>query len=90
MIRAFEWRGMRTMMKRWVKWAGIAGAVCVFAQAVVHEAGAAEEMARTPIRLALIEGMSGPFADAGAADGAALPDGGGELLDAGAGEALAG
>lgn len=55
------------MMKRWVKWAGIAGAVCALAQAVVHEAAAAEEMARTPIRLALIEGMSGPFADAGAA-----------------------
>ncbi|WP_206953073.1 branched-chain amino acid ABC transporter substrate-binding protein [Trinickia acidisoli] len=55
------------MMGKWTKWAAIAGAVCVLAAPM---AGASEQSARAsaaPIRLALIEGMSGPFADAGAA-----------------------
>ena len=48
----------------WTKWAAIVGAMCALA---APAAGASEAPARAPIRLALIEGMSGPFADAGAA-----------------------
>ncbi|MGG1944396.1 branched-chain amino acid ABC transporter substrate-binding protein [Trinickia sp. NRRL B-1857] len=52
------------MIKQWTKWAAIAGAIAAFAAPLASAAG---EAAKAPIRLALIEGMSGPFADAGAA-----------------------
>jgi branched-chain amino acid transport system substrate-binding protein len=84
------------MTGKWTKWAAVVGAACLFAAPiapVVPAAGAAgpsDPGAHAPIRLALIEGMSGPFADAGAAiernvrfaiehvnarGGVALPDG---------------
>jgi branched-chain amino acid transport system substrate-binding protein len=77
-------------MGKWTKWAAIVGAVCAFAAPSARAASASEPAGRTPIQLALIEGMSGPFADAGAAvernvrfaiervnarGGVALPDG---------------
>lgn len=56
-----------TMTKRWTNWAAIAGALCMLAASAAHAASPREAAAGAPIRLALIEGMSGPFADAGAA-----------------------
>ncbi|RDU96431.1 branched-chain amino acid ABC transporter substrate-binding protein [Trinickia dinghuensis] len=55
------------MTGKWTKWAAMAGAVCTLAAPIARAANAAEPLAGAPIRLALIEGMSGPFADAGAA-----------------------
>lgn len=55
------------MIKQWMKWAAIASALSVLAAPMAGSAQAGEESAHAPIRLALIEGMSGPFADAGAA-----------------------
>ena len=52
-------------MGKWTKWAAIAGAIWVLAVPMAGTARAGE--APAPIQLALIEGMSGPFADAGAA-----------------------
>ncbi|PMS18873.1 branched-chain amino acid ABC transporter substrate-binding protein [Trinickia dabaoshanensis] len=50
------------MTTKWTKWVAIAGAMFALAAP-----GTNSEAASAPIRLALIEGMSGPFADAGAA-----------------------
>jgi branched-chain amino acid transport system substrate-binding protein len=56
------------MAGTWMKWAAIAGALCALAGPTAGLARAAAELsAPAPIRLALIEGVSGPFADAGAA-----------------------
>ena len=58
------------MKGNWTRWAAIAGATWALTAAMAYAADAAQpggERAATPIRLALIEGMSGPFADAGAA-----------------------
>lgn len=51
----------------WTKWASIVGTVCALAAPVAQAVEANDAAAAAPIRLALIEGMSGPFADAGAA-----------------------
>lgn len=63
-------RTKRTNWVKWTKWVPIVGAVCTWATLTAptaQAAGASDAAAHVPIRLALIEGMSGPFADAGAA-----------------------
>ena len=55
------------MAGKWMKWAAIACAICSIAGPMAGSAQAGEPSAPAPIRLALIEGVSGPFADAGAA-----------------------
>ena len=55
------------MIKQWTKWAAIAGAIGALAAPMARAASTSDDASRAPIRLALIEGMSGPFADAGAA-----------------------
>ncbi|WP_116135113.1 branched-chain amino acid ABC transporter substrate-binding protein [Trinickia diaoshuihuensis] len=78
------------MVKQWTKWAAIAGAVAALTAPLTAAPATNAGNGNAPIRLALIEGMSGPFADAGAAvernvrfaiervnarGGVALPDG---------------
>ncbi len=58
------------MTAKWTKWAAMVATVCAIAApmaSTAFAASASEPAGRAPIRLALIEGMSGPFADAGAA-----------------------
>jgi branched-chain amino acid transport system substrate-binding protein len=58
------------MKIRWTKWAATAGSLWALAAPMTQisaAANASEPAGRAPIQLALIEGMSGPFADAGAA-----------------------
>ena len=57
------------MKIRWAKWAATAGTLWALAAPMAQVSAAAnanEPAGRAPIQLALIEGMSGPFADAGA------------------------